>query len=328
MKPNVFVGGAAPETWWQHEKAVMVHADCFEWLARAPAESVHAVVTDPPYGVVEFDLDQLQKLKAGKGGIWRIPPSFDGHKRSPLPRFTALDAKDRKRLEEYFSEWSRLIARVLRPGGHVFIATNTFLSQLVYQSLANGGLDFRGEIIRLLRTFRGGDRPKGAETEFAEVCSMPRGCFEPWGIFRKPVPPRMTVADCLRTYQTGGLRRISTDSPFMDVIHSEKTPVFERRIAGHPSLKPQSLLRKLVHASLPLQTGVILDPFGGSGSTLAAANAVGLESIGIERHEEFFEMARIAVPKLAAVSLNRGEARPADRPRGGDATKADDLFSQ
>ena len=32
--------------------------------------SVHAVVTDPPFGLVEFTSEQLAKLRSGKGGIW------------------------------------------------------------------------------------------------------------------------------------------------------------------------------------------------------------------------------------------------------------------
>ena len=28
-------------------------ADCFEWMRRISADSVHAIVTDPPYGVKE-----------------------------------------------------------------------------------------------------------------------------------------------------------------------------------------------------------------------------------------------------------------------------------
>ena len=45
-----------------------------EWLSRVPEHSLHAVVTDPPYGVKEYDLDQLEKRANGNGGIWRIPP--------------------------------------------------------------------------------------------------------------------------------------------------------------------------------------------------------------------------------------------------------------
>src|SRR5271155_2744913 len=74
-------------------RSLIVHADCFEWMSRIPSGSIHAIVTDPPYGVKEYDFDQLEKRSNGNGGIWRIPPSFDGSTRSPLPRFTALNAR-------------------------------------------------------------------------------------------------------------------------------------------------------------------------------------------------------------------------------------------
>ncbi len=57
----------------------ILHADAFEWLSRIPENSLHAIVTDPPYGVKEYNLDQIEKRENGNGGIWRIPPSFDGH---------------------------------------------------------------------------------------------------------------------------------------------------------------------------------------------------------------------------------------------------------
>ena len=66
------------------------NVDAFEWLrARAP-NSIHAVVTDPPYGLLEYTEEQKNKLRKGKGGVWRIPPSFDGCQRRPVPRFTVL----------------------------------------------------------------------------------------------------------------------------------------------------------------------------------------------------------------------------------------------
>lgn len=284
-------------------RSEIVHADGFEWLGRLPERSLHAVVTDPPYGVKEFEAEQLDKRAQGAGGVWRIPPSFDGHVRSPLPRFTALNAKEREALYAYFAEWSRLVTRALRPGGHVFLASNTFLSQMVFAALVEGGLEFRGEVIRLVRTMRGGDRPKNAEDEFPAVTSLPRGAYEPWGLLRKPLLPGMKVADCLREYQTGGLRRTPDGLPFNDVIPSERTPQRERAIANHPSIKPQSFLRQVVHAALPLGVGIVADPFMGSGSTVAAAEAVGVRAVGVERRADFFEMSRLAIPQLAALPM-------------------------
>lgn len=280
-------------------KSRIVHADCFEWLSRVPEHSLHAIVTDPPYGVKEYDPEQIRKRVAGRGGVWRIPPSFDGNTRSPLPRFTALNGKERAVLRELFVTWSEMVVAVLRPGAHVFFAGNSFLSQLVFSALVEGGLEFRGEVIRLVQTLRGGDRPKNAEKEFPEVSSMSRGQYEPWGLFRKPMPPGMKVSDCLREFGTGGLRRKPDGGPFGDVIPSERTTRKERAISDHPSLKPQSFLRQIVHAALPLGEGVIADPFMGSGSTVAAAEAVGVPSIGIERHAEYYESAPGVIRNLA-----------------------------
>jgi len=282
-------------------KSHVVHADCFEWLSRIAGDTLHAVVTDPPYGVKEYDLDQLEKRANGNGGIWRIPPSFDGYTRAPLPRFTALDKKERKRLHRFFLEWSSLVLKALRPGGHVFVATNAFVAPLLYSAIIEGGLEFRGEVIRLVRTLRGGDRPKNAEEEFGGVSSMPRGCYEPWGIFRKPLLYKMKVSDCLREFQTGGLRRYPDGRPFEDVIRSERTSRREREIANHPSLKPQSLLRRLVYAALPLGEGVVVDPFMGSGSTVAAAEAVGVCAVGVERYQDYYDMSCESIPKLKKI---------------------------
>lgn len=285
------------------EHTVIIHADCLEWMGQVPRDSFHAIVTDPPYGVKEYDFDQIAKRSNGNGGIWRIPPSFDGSNRAPLPRFTALNHKERDTLYRFFQEWGKLAERVLLPGGHIFIASNAFLSQLVFSALVESGLEFRGELIRLVRTFRGGDRPKNAEEEFPEVCSLPRSCYEPWGIFRKPLPQGMRISDCLRTYGTGGLRRLSADQPFADVIVSERTPRRERDIVDHPSLKPQSSLRQVVRAVLPLGTGAILDPFIGSGSTVAAAEAQGVTCIGVERFAQYFDLGKQAIPRLAQLTF-------------------------
>jgi site-specific DNA-methyltransferase (adenine-specific) len=111
------------------------------------------------------------------------------------------------------------------------------------------------------------------------------------------------VQDNLRRYKTGGLRRPSNEAPFVDVIRSAPTRASERRLAPHPSLKPQAFLRPLVRAALPLGKGTVLDPFAGSGSTLAAATAVGYRSIGIELDERYFALAKRAIPKLVELSV-------------------------
>ena len=124
------------------------------------------------------------------------------------------------------------------------------------------------------------------------------------GFVPKTAAKKMTVRECLATYGTGGLRRRMDGNPFNDVILSERTPRRERDIAAHPSLKPQSLMRQLVRAILPLGEGRVVDPFMGSGSTVAAAEFAGYQCVGIERYDDYFNMAVDAVPKLAALAEN------------------------
>lgn len=279
--------------------------DCVAWLSRQAANSIHAVVTDPPYGLVEYSDEQQEKLRVGRGGVWRIPPSFDGTQRSPLPRFTVLSPAQIDELSDFFFQWTRALLPVLVPGANVVVASNPLLSHVIAVSLGKAGLERRGEIVRLVMTMRGGDRPKHAHEEFAGVSVMPRSMWEPWLLFRKPLEGR--VQDNLRRWKTGGFRRPSADKPFGDVIPSSPTHKNERSLAPHPSLKPQSFLRTVVRGALPLGEGVILDPFAGSGSTLAAAEAVGYASIGIERDAAYFDLASKAIPRLAAYKNGGGE---------------------
>ena len=280
----------------------LYEANCFEWMRTCEPRSISAIVTDPPYGLVEYTDKEQSKLRKGRGGIWRIPPSFDGHKRAPLPRFTVLTAGDRAAMRDFFFEFAKLSVRATAPGANVLVAGNPLLVHVVAEALSAGGLEVRGYLIRLVMTMRGGDRPKNAHDDFPDVSVLPRSMFEPWLVTRHPLDGR--AQDTLRKWSTGGFRRPSAERPFGDVIQSSPTPRAERAIAPHPSLKPQAFLRTIVRAALPLGRGVVLDPFAGSGSTLAAANAVGYDSVGVERDSRYVKMATKAIPILSGLKTS------------------------
>lgn len=283
-------------------RATFVHTDCFDWMRGRTARSIEAIVTDPPYGLLEYSDSEQARLRAGRGE-WRNLPSFDGHKRSPLPRFTVLDDGDLQVMHDFFYEFAQLALRITVPGANIVVASNPLLYHVVTTAMSSAGLEVRGAITRLVMTMRGGDRPKNAHAEFSGVSVMPRSMSEPWLIVRHPLDGR--VQDNLRKWKTGGFRRPSDDRPFGDVIRSSPTPKAERQIAPHPSLKPQAFLRTIMQALLPLGEGTILDPFAGSGSTLAAANAVGYNSIGLERDIQYVAMACGAVPRLGALAVSQ-----------------------
>lgn len=61
----------------------------------------------------------------------------------------------------------------------------------------------------------------------------------------------------------------------------------EVRRIGHPTPKPLDLMEKLVDKC---PTGLIADPFAGSGSTLIAARNLGRNAIGVELEERYCEI--------------------------------------
>jgi len=64
----------------------------------------------------------------------------------------------------------------------------------------------------------------------------------------------------------------------------------ENRTFSHPSQKPLELMRWCV-GMLPDDHGIVVDPFMGSGTTLAACKMEGLTAIGIEVEERYCELA-------------------------------------
>ena len=159
---------------FQTGRATLHLADCFDWLTQQEDSSIHAVVTDPPYSLHEYAYDQQSKLRQGRGGVWRIPPSFDGHVRSPLPRFTTLSNDQLTYIKTFFFVWARLLLPKLVPGAHVVVASNPLVSYLVSASLAEAGLQRRGEIVRLTMTMRGGEPPQGSPSRvFRGNCHAP-----------------------------------------------------------------------------------------------------------------------------------------------------------
>ncbi len=66
----------------------------------------------------------------------------------------------------------------------------------------------------------------------------------------------------------------------------------------HPTQKPEALMRWCIEL---VGAGIVLDPFAGSGTTLAAAKRLGRKSIGVELEERYCEISarRLAQGTLA-----------------------------
>ena len=100
--------------------------DCVEVMREMAAESVDAVVCDPPYGLEfmgkDWDAPRPSWDNRGQGA----ERGFAGKSRAPVAGFSAYMAGTP--FQHWTEEWAREAYRVLKPGGHLlaFGGTRTF----------------------------------------------------------------------------------------------------------------------------------------------------------------------------------------------------------
>ena len=80
---------------------------------------------------------------------------------------------------------------------------------------------------------------------------------------------------------------VSTSPPLRSVITTKENRSTEVSRVGHPTPKPIGLMETLINRC---PSGVIADPFAGSGSTLLAARNLGRKAIGVEMEEKYCEL--------------------------------------
>jgi len=96
------------------ETNVIHTGDCFNVLSDLPAESVHAVVTDPPYGL------------AFMGRDW--------------------DDFEPKEYQEWCQEWATEVKRVLKPGGHLLAFSGNRTHHRLFTGVEDAGFEIRDTI--------------------------------------------------------------------------------------------------------------------------------------------------------------------------------------
>jgi site-specific DNA-methyltransferase (adenine-specific) len=256
-------------------------------MKELPDNSVALVVTSPPY----FAGKQYE-LEVEREGI---PASYGEYLEMLLGVF-------------------RECHRVLEPGGRIAVNVAN-LGRKPYRSLS-------ADVIRLLESdlkmlLRG-------EVIWRKQQGTAGSCA--WGSFRSPANPvlrditeRVIIAGKGRFDRaiTTKARRAS-DRPHLSTLNNDEfmdatldvweiEPESARRV-GHPAPFPLDLPKRLVHLYTYVDD-LVLDPFMGSGTTLAAAATLGRRYVGYDLDPAYVEIARQRVaevesgprPMLAAV---------------------------
>jgi DNA modification methylase len=158
----------------------VIHADALALLRQLPANSIDAVVTDPPYGL------------SFNGEPWDSGRLADGHG-----------------FEAFTTWWAEEIRRVLKPGGYVV----AFGAPRTFHRLAAGSEDAGLEVRDQLLWCFGSGVPKSRRMP-GGLGSTLKPAYEPIMLARKPLDPTTpTIAANLARYGTGTLNIDATRTP-------------------------------------------------------------------------------------------------------------------
>ncbi len=244
--------------------------DCLEILRQLSPASVDLAFADPPFNIgYEYDVYHDKRAKAD---------------------YLAWTEK-----------WLAAVQRVLKPSGSFFVAIGDEFAAEHKVRLDGLGLEMRNWIIWHY-TFGVNCKKKFNRSHahiFYYVVDPKKCVFNPDNV-RVPSARMTTYADARANPvgklpdDTWVLRPQESDAHFLPEGDTWYLPrvcgTFKER-TGHPCQMPEAVLERIIKvASKP--GDVVLDPFAGSGTTLAAAKKLGRQFIGCELSEQYADGVR------------------------------------
>ena len=189
-------------TYYADPFVTLLLGDCVERMAELPAESVDAVVTDPPYGL-EFMGKTWDRLGAtteiAAEGADVSHPFRDGSRRV---RFGASAVT----MQSWHQRWATEAYRVAKPGAHLLAFGGTRTYHRLASAIEDAGWEIRDCLVW------------GYASGFPKSKNLPGGlgtalkpAWEPIVMARKPL--RGTVAANVQVYSTGALNIEATRIP-------------------------------------------------------------------------------------------------------------------
>ncbi|HJZ60187.1 MAG TPA: DNA methyltransferase [Gemmataceae bacterium] len=271
----------------------VVTGDCLDVLSRLPAKSVDLVFADPPFNI-------------GYG--------YDVYD----------DKRGKTDYLAWADEWLSAVVRVLAPSGSLFLAIGDEFVAEHKVRLDDFGLTLRNWIVWHY-TF-GVSCTKKFNRSHAHILyytNHPRDfTFNPEHI-RVPSARMTTYAD-RRANPVGKLpddtwvlRPQETDDHFQpdsDTWYASRVCGTFRERTGHPCQMPEAVLERIIRVASN-ENDVVLDPFAGSGTTLAVAKKLGRRYFGVELSQDYADGVQ---KRLDAIEFGEGLQRrePVSVPRG------------
>lgn len=283
-----------------------VHAtDCRAGLASLPAESIHLVLTDIPYGigVDQWDVlhDNTNSAYLGSSPAQERAGAVFSKRGKPINGWSAADREIPRQYYEWCCSWATECYRVLRPGASILVFAGRRLAHRCVAGLEDCGFSYKDTLAwirpraphraqRLSAVYeRRGDSNNARRWHGWRVGNL-RPRFEPIQWLCKPYRQGGTIADNMITNGVGAYNEhefVSYNTSPDNIIESAYDP---EDSGLHPTQKPLNLFETLV-ALASSENQIVLDPFAGSGTTLLAAQRLNRSFIGFEIDPKFADVA-------------------------------------
>lgn len=278
---------------------ILIQGDSIEIVKTFPASSIHAIISDIPYGIGLEDWDILHSnTNSAYGGSSPAQNSGGGlfrRRGKPLNGWSEADKKIPYEYQEWCSQWAYDWLRVLKPGGTCFIFAGRRYAHRCIAALEDSGFTFKDMLAwekdtaphraqRLSAIYgRRGDSVNAHQWRGWRVANL-RPLFEPVLWFQKPYKTGGTIADNVTKNATGAwneyaLTKYNAHDDLCSNIIRVKTDNTDH--IYHPAQKPLKLMECLI-AMVTLENQTVLDPFMGSGTTCIAARNLNRHYIGID----------------------------------------------
>ena len=293
-------------------RAEALHGDSVELLRGFEGESVHAIISDIPYGIGLDDWDVLHGNKNSAYGGASPSQARAGRlfkrRGKPLNGWSGADREIGREYQSWCASWAGEWLRILKPGGSCLVFAGRRHAHRCACALEDAGFNFKDELAwekiaapqraqRLSAIFaRRGDKLNEERWRGWRVANL-RPIFEPVFWLQKPYRQGGTIADNALRHGVGawseaGLRRYYAHADGARACSNLIKVEAEPRDRGlHPAQKPLRLMELLV-ALVTLEGQLVLDPFMGSGTTLVAAKNLGRACVGIDLDKRNVQIAR------------------------------------
>ena len=291
-------------------KNQLFHGDCLHVLKeRFNASTIDLIYLDPPYntnkdwGEFNDSWDEKDFYDEWTHELYKFYPSLNSLIK------TTRNIKDSRAWAYMVMISVRLIElkRVLKNTGCIYLHVDQEMShylKLVMDCIFSPD-QFQNEIIWAYRT--GGVSPyrfarkhdviffysKTDKYTFNEIreksyIGINKAGFTPYGHSGQEYE---VLTDKFGSYRNVIMR---------DVWHMDATGTLSHERVGYPTQKPIDLLKRIIVASSN-EGDLVLDPFCGSGTTLAAANALNRDWIGIDINSHALEIAKTRLLQKAMI---------------------------